>query len=101
MRETPYPLTRRKTLAWASDPTLHLVLSALEKKPAVTWKITGRSHSGPIDFSSASLLLRWFEILSPKQAQWAKDYERWFKIYQELYPAVAPVSHRLFGESTT
>ena len=28
----------------------------------------------------------------------AKDYQRWFKIYQELYPAIAPVSHQLFGE---
>lgn len=27
-----------------------------------------------------------------------KDYQRWFKIYQELYPATAPVSHQLFGE---
>ena len=28
----------------------------------------------------------------------ANDYQRWFKIYQDLYPAVAPISHQLFGE---
>ncbi|MHB8897936.1 MAG: FGGY-family carbohydrate kinase, partial [Thermoguttaceae bacterium] len=28
----------------------------------------------------------------------ASDYARWFKIYQELYPAISPVSHQLFGE---
>ncbi len=28
----------------------------------------------------------------------AKDYQRWFKIYQDLYPALTPVSHQLFGE---
>ena len=31
----------------------------------------------------------------------AKDYERWFKIYRQLYPAIAPVSHQLFGEFAT
>jgi len=34
-------------------------------------------------------------------AERAKDYARWFKIYQEMYPAVAPVSHRLFDEFLT
>jgi xylulokinase len=33
--------------------------------------------------------------------QLAKQYARWFATYRELYPATAPVSHRLFKEFTT
>ena len=39
-------------------------------------------------------------IFQPDAAR-AKDYERWFKIYQEIYPAVAPISHQLFEETAT
>jgi xylulokinase len=31
----------------------------------------------------------------------AKDYQRWFKIYQDLYPAVSPISHQLFEAFAT
>ena len=31
----------------------------------------------------------------------ADKYSRWFDLYRELYPATAPVSHRLFKEFTT
>ncbi len=31
----------------------------------------------------------------------AKDYARWFEIYRQMYPAVAPVNHRLFEEFMT
>ncbi len=36
-------------------------------------------------------------VFHPDAAR-SKDYQRWFRIYQDLYPAVAPVSHQLFGE---
>lgn len=31
----------------------------------------------------------------------ARDYQRRFKIYQQLYPTIAPISHQLFAESAT
>jgi sugar (pentulose or hexulose) kinase len=33
--------------------------------------------------------------------QMTAKYARWFEIYRQLYPATAPISHRLFQEFTS